>query len=197
MIGMSGAEVGEVPLVGAAPKNHGIAKATTKGKFTFPKSSAATAGTPDLVTFGGTIELPAGLDLTPGSTQQFAFGIGNVFDAVTVTSKGKASGPSAKKLFKNVRIAFPRLHKGTTKTPAGLFAKFQVSMTEVNMSADGFDTEGITNMLRADETAKKPVSRSIQVAMVLSGVVWQQTATVKFALSTKGDAGTMGGRSAQ
>ena len=197
MIGMSGAEVGAVPLVGAPPKNHAIAKATTKGKFTFPKSSAATAGTPDLVTFGGTIELPAGLNLTPGSTQQFAFGIGNVFDAVTVTSKGIASGPGVKKLFKNVRIAFPRLPKGTTKTPAGLFAKFQVSMTEVNMSADGFDTEGITNTLRADETAGKPVSRSIQVAVVLSGVVWQQIATVKFALSTKSDSGTIGGRSAQ
>src|SRR5262249_50720838 len=155
-------------------------KTTTKGKFKFPKSGGATTATPDSVTFSGTIELPEGLDISKDATQPFAFGIGNVFDTVTLNSKGTATGKSTKAIIKTIKVTYPKLKKGETKTAAGTFAKFTVTMSEVGMSADGFDTEGVTGTLRTDETGKKSVARSIQVAMVLAGVVFQQSADVSF-----------------
>jgi hypothetical protein len=194
-IGMSGAEVGATPQVKTPPKNHGIGKASTKGKFQFPKSTAASIATPDTVTFSGTIELPEGLDLSPTATREFQFSVGNIIDSITINSKGKSVGASKLGRLKKVSISFPHLPKGTTSTPASIITKFQVMVSQAGLSLNGFDTEGITNTYAASEKGMKSVKRSVQVAMVFAGVVWQTSAPVTFTLSPKADSGAISGRS--
>ena len=195
-IGMSGAEVGAVPKVKNPPKNHGMSKTSIKGKFIFGKANAATSGSPDSVTFSGTIELPEGLDLSPNSTQQFQFSVGNIFDSIAINAKGKSVGASKLGRIKKVTLSLPHL-KGTTLTAANIFAKFQVAVSQAGMSANGFDTEGITSTYAITEKRVKSVKRFVQVAMVFAGVVWQTTSPVSFTLSPKADSGTISGRSAQ
>ncbi len=196
-IGMSGAEVGAPPKVKTPPKNHLITNSQTKGKFTFGKPTGATKGTPDSVIFTGSFELPEGLDLSPNATQDFQFSIGNILDSITINSKGKTVGKSKMSRIKKLTITFPRLPKGQTLTTAGQTAKFSVTINQVGLSAAGFDTEGITNTYATNEKSLKSVKRSLQVAMVFAGVVWQATAPVTYTLSTKGDSGVMAGRSGQ
>jgi hypothetical protein len=196
-IGMSGAEVGETPKVKTPPKNHQITNAATKGKFIFGKPTGATKAVPDTVSFSGTFELPEGLDLSKTSTQDFQFSIGNILDSVTINAKGKMVGASKMGRIKKLSIRFPHLPKGQTQTSAGQFAKFTVTISQTGLSAGGFDTEGITPTYAAAETSLKSVKRSIQVAMVFAGVVWQVNAPVTYTLSAKGDSGVIAGRSGQ
>jgi len=179
-------ETGEKPLSTAAPASSDINLASMKGKFLFNKD------TPDSVSFVGTIELPAGMDLS--QPQEFSMGMGNVIDTVMVDPKGKTSDKGTLERITKLNIKYPKLPKDETLTTTGQKAKITITMSTANMDSIGFDTEGITAALRNDEAGEKSVPRSIQVAMVLAGVSYEGTAPVEYKVSKKGDAGTMGGR---
>ena len=92
-------------------------------------------------------------------------------------------------------MKYPKLPKGAKLTTAGLIAKFTITVSQAGLSANGFDTEGISATLKTGEQQKKPVARSIQVALALGGAVWEVQAPVSFTLATGGGSGSMGNRS--
>jgi hypothetical protein len=193
-IAVSGGEVGQSSST-TPPKNSKLSKVKLKGKFTFPKADSLDplAGSVfDTVGMSGTIELPAGFDLS--SNHEIDIGIGNIIDAMQVNAKGKAILPGGGKVVKKLGIKYPRL-KGTTKTSAGQTATISLTMAGSNFSGNGFDTEGITNNVTAAEKAAKSINRSIQMAVVVDGTPYTFMAPVSFQLSKTGDTGTMGTRS--
>ncbi|HYF51845.1 MAG TPA: PKD domain-containing protein [Planctomycetota bacterium] len=186
-IPVSRKETGETPLATTPPASTEINLSSMKGKFLFNKD------TPDMVTFVGTIELPAGMDLS--KEQEFSMGMGNVIDTVMVDTKGRAKDDGTLDRIKKLTIKYPKLPKGETLTTAGQKAKITISMSTANMDSIGFDTEGITNTLKSDEEGQKSVPRSIQVAMVIAGTSYEGNAAVQYKLSNKKDSGAMSGRS--
>ena len=68
-------------------------------------------------------------------------------------------------------------------------------MSGSNFSANGFDTEGVTNQIATTEKSQKSLNRSIQIGLVVGGTAYQLSAPVSFKLSSKGDSGTIGTRS--
>lgn len=177
------------------PGSHEVKLKTMAGKFLFGRSGAATLAKPDTVTFSGTIELPAGLALT--QNLPVSIGIGNIIDSATVTSKGKAQLPSTLGRIKKLQVKFPRLAKGNTTTTAGQLATVTIGLSSLSMSANGFDTEGVTSSVRSDEATLKNVARNIQVALTIGGVAYESTAPVQFKLSKKQDSGAIAGRAAR
>jgi len=177
------------------PGSHEVKLKTMAGKFLFGRSGAATVAKPDTVTFSGTIELPAGLVLT--QNLPVSIGIGNIIDSATVTPKGKAQLPSTLGRIKKLQVKFPRLAKGTTTTTAGQLATVTIGLSSLSMSANGFDTEGVTGSVRSDEAMLKSVARNIQVALTIGGVAYESLAPVQFKLSKKQDSGAIAGRAAR
>ena len=194
------AEVGQAPAYTSLPASQKAKKVSVSGKFTFKRTTAQTlaplahAASADSVDFGGTIELPAGLDLS--TSQTIAVGIGNIIDQVSVDPKGKAQLPSAASLIQKLQIKFPKLSKGQTKTVAKQEAVISLVLSGSNFSANGFDTEGISGTIGKTENAKKPLSRSIQIALLIAGVPYQFSLPVQFKLGAGGATGSLGGRSA-
>jgi hypothetical protein len=176
-------ETGEAPLVSGAPSKTSIAKFTMKGKFLFNQ------GTPDVVTFTGTIELPAGMDL---SQQQIAVGAGNITDTVALDPKGKAILPSACGRIIKLQVKFPKPASGTVTGP-GQLAKLSFTMSLADMDLEGFDTEGISPAARVQDPAAKSYSRAIQVALAVAGVTYELKAPV--VLKIANDVGQIQGRS--
>ncbi len=207
-VAISSLETGTPPKFTKKPLKTVIGVTAIKGNFLFNRNSdgstpqvladsvavaRAASAKPDVVTMTGSIELPEGLDLS--QTQDFSFGIGNIIDQVSVTSKGKAVLPSALKRIKALSIKYPKLAKGSTLTTAGQIAKFTISYSQAGLSAAGFDADGITGTLKSGETAKSTLSRTIQVAMTFAGQTWEVQAPVQFKVSAKGDSGSISGRS--
>jgi hypothetical protein len=188
-IPVSAKEVGITRNFDKDPSNNIIGNASTKGAFSFGGGSKAK---PDAVSFSGAIDLPVGLDLSQNQT--FEFSIGNIVDSVVIGAKGKGSLPSAAKHFTKVAFKYPKLAKGSTKTTAGQSASFSVTISGTALSDAGFDTEGITNSVRADEKGLKAVPRSLQVAAIFAGVSYKLNANVQYSLSPKGDSGKLTGR---
>jgi hypothetical protein len=174
------------------PKNPKIKTGKIGGKFSFPKKSAAAVGKADLVTYSGSFEVPEGLDLTSKPT--FEFSIGNVVDSITVDAKGKGIGKSVAGVIKKLLVKYPKLAKGVTVTGAGQTATFTVSVSGVDLSSKGFDTEGIQGQVLASEKSLKSVPRSIQIGMVFAGAAYSAKADVSFKLATSGTSGSMGTR---
>jgi len=179
-------ETGEAPLVTALPAITEITTPSMKGKFLFSKEK------PDQVSFSGTIELPAGLNIR--TEQQFSIGLGNVIEVLTVDAKGKATSTGTAGRVKKLRFKYPKVDKTTGLTTAGQVAKLTITMSTENMDLKGFDTEGITTALRTDEAGQKTVPREIQVAMVLGGVAYEALVPVSFKLSTSAESGQMSSR---
>jgi hypothetical protein len=193
---VSGAEVGDPPAIKTPPKSSLLTNTKLKGKFAFtaPKDvlvPLAGTGT-DLVTMSASFELPEGFDTS--AKQEIDLGIGNIVDIVMIDSKGKGTVPGPGKVVKKLQVKYPKLAKGTTKTTAGQKATISVTMSGSNFSANGFDTEGVTNQIATTEKSQKSLSRSIQVGLVVGGIPYQLSAPVSFKLSTKGDSGTIGTR---
>ena len=131
----------------------------------------------------------------PGTAQAGEAGtIGNIIDEVTVT-KGKTNAKGVLKNLQKVSITLPKPAKGQTTSTAGSLAKFSITISNTGLSAAGFDSDGITNTLKSTETGKKSVPRTIQVALVYGGQTYQIAASVNYSLSSKGDKGTIAGRS--
>jgi hypothetical protein len=194
-LAVSDRELGTASSSVTPPASHELKLKSMTGKFLFGRSGAATAAKPDTVTYSGTIELPAGLTLT--GTLPVAIGIGNIIDSAVVSAKGKATLPSTLGRIKKLQVKFPKLAKGTTATTAGQLATVTIGFSSLNMSANGFDTEGVTGSVRSDEVGEKSVTRNIQVALVIGGVAYDSLAPVQFKLSKKKDAGAISGRGAR
>lgn len=195
MLAVSDRELGLTPSTLIPPASHKVKLKSLTGKFLFGRSGAATVAKPDAVTYSGTIELPAGLDLTQNQT--VSIGIGNIIDSAVVSPKGKVTLPSTLKNIKKLQVKFPKLAKGTTTTTAGQLASVTIGLSALNMSANGFDTEGVTSKIRSDEAGAKSVTRNIQVALVIGGVAYDSLDEVQFKLSKKQDAGAISGRGAR
>jgi hypothetical protein len=190
---ISDTEIGDLPPQIKPPKNHSIHVTSIKGSFQFAKPTAASIGKPDLVTFAGSVELPAGLNLT--QKPQVSFSIGNIVDSIAIDAKGHGILPSAKGRIKKLQFALPKLAKGTTQIPEGVTAKFTVTINQVGLSTAGFDTDGITNILSPTELKMKTIPRNVQVAMLVGGVPYTLLAPVAFKLSASDTSGTISGRS--
>jgi len=174
----------------AAPSSADIAAFNLKGKFLFTKD------TPDAVTFSGEITLPAGFNPKRADGNVLSVGIGNVVDTVTISDKGKG-GASGNGVVKKMSVKYPKLVKGATVTLGGEKAKVSAQLSVANLDVAGFDTEGITSALRADEAGQKSVKRMIQIALVIGGVSYETVAPVDYKLSKKADAGQISGRASK
>ena len=63
-----------------------------------------------------------------------------------------------------------------------------------DLDVQGFDSEGITVSVRSDEEGMSPVSRFIQVDMLISGQTFSAVVPVEYSISSS-DFGTISGRS--
>ena len=190
---ISQTETGIPPLFTAAPSSKAISKFNLKGNFSFPKTSAASAGKPDSVALTGTIMLAAGIDLT--KSQQFSLGIGNIIDTVNLDTKGKATLPGSTGFVKKLAFRLPKPKKGATLTTAGQLATFTITISGTALSAAGFDTEGIAGTRLSSETALKSLPRSIQLAGLFAGAPYETQAPVLLKLDKTSQSGSIGGRS--
>ncbi|MGD0089866.1 MAG: IPT/TIG domain-containing protein [Planctomycetota bacterium] len=188
MLPISAWETGAGPA-GAPPASTAIGKAGVKGKFLFNSAK------PDEVSFTGTVVLPQGMDLT--KEQACAVGLGNVVDSTVLSVAGKAKTKGALGRLKALQIKYPRLKKPATATSAGQKAALAFTLGAAALDVLGFDTEGITNKVRADEQALKPVQRSIQAALLLGGTTYRADVPVDYKLSKKGDTGQISTRKGQ
>jgi hypothetical protein len=182
-LAISRKETGQDQNVTGDPPSQQIKPKSLKGKFIF--KSAKPTPAPDLVTFSGSIPLAPGLDMS--KSQEVALGIGNITATTMVDPKGKGMVPGLEGRIKALKVKFPKL-KGTTITAGGETAQFTVSLYMANMSAEGFDTEGVT-AAATDLDPKGVAQRSIQIALVLAGVSYEVLAPVNFKLSAKKDVG--------
>jgi len=185
---VSSREVGQMNSAIVEPQNRALLTSSLKGKFIFIKDK------PDQVTYSGSFEMPAGVDLREPQTLVFA--MGNVIDSIALTTKGKGVTPSTKGAIKKLQVKFPRVDRKNPVTTSGQMAKLTATYFTADLDLKGFDTEGITSTKRDDEVGSKTVSRTIQLAMNLSGVTYEAAVPVEFKLSPKADAGAIQGRRA-
>jgi len=171
MIPVSRAETGEPLGYTAEPAGHGFQAPKLKGKCTFGKKT-------DTLTFQGTVELPAGMDVS--QSVDVSIGVGNIVGDVRVSSKGKQLS-SEQAVVKKVQVKFPRPAKGTTVTKAGDKATVAVTFTGQNLDELGLDSEGMTNSLNYKPKTKYPLK--IHLAMVLGGVAYLGSVDVDYTYS--------------
>ncbi|MEI6233832.1 MAG: hypothetical protein WCT04_12310 [Planctomycetota bacterium] len=159
------------------------------GKFLFTSTSA------DKVIFNGTFTLPAGYMPKNPLGNDIQVSLGTVIDSVHLNEKGKFVGPSANGYMTRYRLTVPKLPNGVaTGTET---AKISMTMNTSNLDIQGFDAEGITVSVRADETGQTSVARFIQVDMLVGSMTFSVLAEVSFATSTSSDFGTISGRSSK
>jgi len=187
-IPVSSREVGQANSALVEPQNRALLTASLKGKFLFNKDK------PDQVTYTGSFELPAGLNL--GEAQTLVFAMGNVIDSINLTTKGKGVTPSTVGVIKKLQVKFPRVDRKNPVTTAGQMAKLTATYLIADLDLKGFDTEGITSTKRNDEAGSKVVQRTIQMAMNFSGVTYEAAVPVEFKVTPKADAGSIQGRRA-
>jgi hypothetical protein len=159
------------------PSSLSIASVTLNGKLLL------NLGKKDTLAFKGTIELPAGLDLS--KPQTLSVGLGNVMDTAKLSIKGQAKAGAAR-LLKNVTVKYPKLPTGTTLTPAGKNATVSFTLTGLDLSSQGFDEAGIS---KAGGTAGQSVKRTIQAALVLGGTAYSVPIPVDWKLAKNGSSG--------
>ena len=162
---------------------------TIKGKFLFNSAK------PDAVTFNSTIELPAGLDLSQKLTMFVS--LGNILDSIQIQSRGKGVLPTQAKRITKAAVRLPRLKMGQTLTTKGLTARVQFTISGVNLSNAGFDTEGVLPQIRTDEAGMKSVPRKIQLGLVVGGAPYEGLFDVDFTLGKNNDSGQISGRKAR
>ncbi|MGD0094799.1 MAG: MBG domain-containing protein, partial [Planctomycetota bacterium] len=159
------------------PGSMAITAASLKGKLLFNPKKA------DSLAFKGTVELPAGLDLSKKQTLWAS--LGNVIDSVSIDTKGKAKASTAGRL-KSVAVKYPKLKKGTTVTIPKQTATVSFTLSAYALDKLGFAAEGISQQ---GGTKGVAVKRTVQAALVLGGTAYRQDLPVNFTLSKKGDTG--------
>ena len=162
-----------------------IAVNSLMGKFIFSGSSN------DTVSFSGTIQLPAGLDIT--KQHEFMIGIGNIIVDATVGKNGKGTAVAKSSALRSLKIQYPKLKHGAVTT-GGESAVVSAIFSTAGMVAAGFDTEGVTRSA-SDAAFGKKAPRNIQISMLLDGVPYETLAPVSFAIDThNSDFGVISGR---
>ncbi|MGD0090058.1 MAG: MBG domain-containing protein [Planctomycetota bacterium] len=165
------------------PSSMAISGVVLKGKLLFSASKA------DTVSFKGTLELPAGLDLS--AAQTLAVSLGNVVDTAKLNAKGTVKA-GVKKLLKSVAVKYPKLRKvnkkAVTITTVGLMATVSFTLSAYQLDKLGFGAEGIS---KAGGTAGQSVPRTITAALLLGGTAYRQDIPVNWKLSKKGDNGQL------
>ncbi|MGD0090045.1 MAG: hypothetical protein ABSE73_09000 [Planctomycetota bacterium] len=174
---ISAGECGEAP--GTTPPTYmGISAASVKGKFFFSPVKM------DAVTFKGTIELPAGLDLSKAQT--LFVSLGNVLDTANLNTKGQASAGQKNRL-KKVAVKYPKLKKPATLTNAGQKATVSFTLSAIRLDTLGFGAEGVSS----PATTLFPI---VQAALVLGGTAYRADIPSSWKLSKKGDSGQLTGK---
>ena len=165
-----------------APASLALTSVALKGLFVFSSIKK------DTVTFKGTLELPAGLDLSQAQTLSVA--LGNVLDTANLGTKGKAKA-GTNNLLKSVSVKYPRLKKPSTKTSAGQKATVSFTLSGPNLSAQGFDAEGIS---QAGGVPGGAVPLTVQAALVLGGTAYRGAVPANWKLAKKGTTGQLAGK---
>lgn len=183
-----GTPEGSTPEGSTPPTTTAISSGQLKGEFLFNVTK------PDTVSFKGTLELPAGLEVARERVCWVS--AGNVIDNATldVKGKGKAKPPGTLGRMTKLMVRYPRLKKPATTTSSGMTAKIAFTLSAVDMDVLGIGTEGITNQVLPTEKELKSVQRSVQVAVVLAGTAYRGNIPVTFKLSKKKDIGQLSGR---
>ncbi len=167
----------------SAPDNDPtITTKSLKGKIQFAGIKT------DLVTYTGTIKLPAGLIMS--NPHEFYIAIGNIVAQTAVDGKGKGVEVDTLKVLKSLKLT-TKVKKGTM-TVGGEIATVTVTYSTKNLYANGYDTEGISPLSVIPKG--KSVTRMIQIAMLLDGYPYQVLAPVDFKLSSGSDFGNFSGR---
>ena len=159
------------------PSNLAITAISLEGKLLF------TPGKRDSVFFKGTIELPAGLDLS--ERQTLSVSLGNVVDTANLDAKGRAKAGQRNRLEK-VAVKYPRLWKPATTTRAGQKATVSFTLSAFDLDTLGLECEGIS---KEGGIAGQSVARTVAVALVLGGTAYRVDVPVTWKLSKKGDCG--------
>ncbi len=189
-LALSASETGDIPVHVQNPRagrtlpnnSPDIATKKIQGKFDFSGKK------PDVVTYLGTIALPAGLDMS--KPYEFWIAIGNIAVKTTIV-KGKGTAPSVAGVLKSLAIT-SKVKKGAI-TAGGEVATINVTYSSKNTVSNGFDTEGISNKSTDLTPGKTTAPRKIQVAMLLDGVPYQSVTPVNFSLLKNLSSGSIAG----
>ena len=143
----------------------------------------------DLVSYVGTISLPAGLDMA--KPHEFWLSIGNIVVKTTIDEHGRGDTPGTPGVLRSLRVHY--FGKKGIVTVGGEKARVFATYYGAGFVAAGFDTEGISNT-STDTGTKIPAQRSIQIAALLDGSPFQTRATVNFEVAPGSDFGSISGR---
>ncbi|HEY3323559.1 MAG TPA: PKD domain-containing protein [Planctomycetota bacterium] len=171
MIPVSGSEVGTLPDITAQPQSHAFESMKLSGKCLFGKKD-------DTLTFQGTVELSAGIDLSQST--DLSIGVGNIVGDARISAKGKQL-TKEQAVLKKIQVKYPKPAKGSTRTAAGSKAAITVTFGGSRLDQLGLESEGITNSLSYKPKQKYPLT--VHLAMVLGGVVYQGTVNVDYSYS--------------
>ena len=159
------------------PLSPGISSVSLKGKLLF------SPGIPDSMSFKGTLELPAGLNLSQPRT--LSVSIGNVTDTASLNAKGSARAGELNRL-KNVAVRYPRLKRPAMTTSARQQATVSFMLSAPQLDSLGFAYEGIS---KQGLVAGQSKLRIMTVALVLGSTAYRADILVLWTLSTKGESG--------
>ncbi len=183
------AEGGEHVAPRDSSSDQAITLTSTTGKFLFSSSNT------DRVLFKGTLPLPAGYNPKDPAGNDINISMGNVIDTVHLDSKAKLVVPTSLSRITRFRLTPPRLPSGIAV--GGEIAKVSITMNFADLDILGFDSEGISVSVRADEAGQSKVARFIQVEMLIAGQTYTTLAQVDYAPSSNSAFGTISGRSAK
>ncbi|MGD0088920.1 MAG: PKD domain-containing protein [Planctomycetota bacterium] len=170
---ISAAETGNPPAT-TPPTDMKFSAVTLTGKLLFK------ADKKDTVSFKGTFEMPAGLDLS--KTQIIQVAVGNVAGTVTVDGKGKGTPATP---VKSLSFKYLKLAKNKVTT-TGQKATLALVLSAPQLDTLGFATEGLS---QNGGKAGHSVRLTVQAALVFAGMAYRGDIPVNFKLSRKGDNG--------
>ncbi len=110
------------------------------------------------------LEMPAGLNLSQNTI--IDIGISNVTTELTITGKGKVVGNTYPMTFSSPKVKLPKLTKAGLTSQGGLMT-FTLTLASNNLSAAGFDTDGI---VPKPGSIKQSIPRDLQFAAVVAGM---------------------------
>jgi len=159
------------------PGSMTISSVSLKGKLLFNPAKA------DTVSFTGTLELAADLDVSKPKT--LSVSLGNVVDTASLDARGQAKAGERNRLRK-VTVKYPKLKKPAAATSAGQKATLSFTLSAPELDVLGFDSAGVS---KAGGIAGQSVQRTIGAALVLGGTAYRADVLVNWKLSRKGNSG--------
>ena len=129
--------------------------------------------------------------MTVKEARTISVGIGNITGEAMVDARGRAGSITGGTL-KKLSVKYPKVDKATGLTVAGQKAQVSLTLQGTDLSAAGFDTEGVVNTGIPEKLAQP---RKIQVALVMGGVSYYGQVDVSYTLSK--NVGQIQGRSAR